>query len=70
MGDEQSDIYRNAGEVTDAAQEFFDNGGQPEEGYVAIAYKCKPELMDGEVLFRFVEETSEAIYLEFESTVS
>lgn len=70
MGVAESAIYRNTGELVDALDQYIHNGGAIEQGVVFIPYKCKPELIDGDAIFRFVEETPDAIYFEFESTVS
>lgn len=68
MGVAENQTYRNTGEVVDALQDYVDEGGARES--VLIPYKCKPDLIDGDCIFEFVEETSNGIYFEFITTIS
>lgn len=68
MGMAESQTYRNSGEIVDALQEYVDEGGNLDS--CLIGYKCKPECLDGDAIFHFVEETSDGIYFEFDTTIS
>lgn len=68
MGMSESSTYRNTIEIIEALQSYCNKGGKLE--MCLIGYKCKPECLDGDAIFDFVEETPYGIYFQFVTTAS